>query len=180
MDSSRTAVMAVGVNLIAVWVVAAAGGRATPQVPPHAAARLTQEQAVDEARGTLRAATARLKAHRRQPPDLRSVARDPFQFGARRPDARAAAPAGPAAGAAGTSRPPALEPAAPEIVLQGLAEDHAGGTVVRTAILSAGGDLVLATLGMPVGSRYRVVAIGADHVELEDAAGGPRLTLWLR
>ena len=37
-----------------------------------------------------------------------------------------------------------------------------------TAILKADGELVLATVGMPVGGRFQVVAIAADRVELED------------
>ena len=51
-----------------------------------------------------------------------------------------------------------------------------GDTVVRTAILKAEGELVLATVGMPVGGRFQVVAIAADSVELEDLVDHSRRT----
>lgn len=179
METSRAAVMAIGANLIAVWIAAAAGGRAVPQVPAGSTPRLSQEQAVGQAQGSLAAATERLRMHSRQTTDVPAVTRDPFHFGGQRSAARQAA-AGPDAAAVTTARPPAAEPARPELVLQGMAEDQAGGAIVRTAILSAGGDLVLATLGTQIGGRYSVVAIDADSVELDDAAGGPRITLRLK
>jgi hypothetical protein len=41
--------------------------------------------------------------------------------------------------------------------------------VVRTAILSMGGELLLVKEGEQVGGRYRLATIDADAVELEDA-----------
>jgi hypothetical protein len=47
---------------------------------------------------------------------------------------------------------------------------------VRTAILKAGGELVLATVGMTIAGRFQVVAIAADSVEIEDLVDHTRLT----
>jgi hypothetical protein len=44
----------------------------------------------------------------------------------------------------------------------------------RTAILSVGGDLVLARNGETVAGRYRVVSVGEESVDLIDAVGNQR------
>ena len=64
----------------------------------------------------------------------------------------------------------------PEISLQGMAESGEGDALVRTAILRADGELVLATLGSRVGDRFEVVALTADSVELEDVVAHVRRT----
>jgi len=64
--------------------------------------------------------------------------------------------------------PPAVA-AAPRVTLLGVAEDTNGPSVVRTAILSMGGELLLVKEGEQVGGRYRLATIDADAVELEDA-----------
>ncbi|MCX6552673.1 MAG: hypothetical protein NTY02_17000, partial [Acidobacteria bacterium] len=74
----------------------------------------------------------------------------------------------------------ATQAAAPDIVLQGMAETRDGDDVQRTAIIRAGNDLVLATLGTAVGGRYRVAGLTADSVELDDVQGGPRRTVRLQ
>jgi hypothetical protein len=70
---------------------------------------------------------------------------------------------------------PAVEPE-PEIVLQGMAESGEGETFVRTAIVKAGGDLVLASIGTRIGERYEVVAISADSIDLQDTVAHVRRT----
>jgi hypothetical protein len=57
-----------------------------------------------------------------------------------------------------------------------MAESQDGDTVVRTAILKADGELVLATVGMAIGGRFQVAAIAADSVELEDLVDHSRRT----
>ena len=54
------------------------------------------------------------------------------------------------------------------------------GTPVRTAILSGLGDVFLVKAGEIVASRYEVVAVGADAVELRDLGTGRTLRLGLR
>ena len=176
MNASRAALMVVGVNLVAVWAAAAAGGRAAatePAAPPQAAA----VEAVSEARGSLLAAAERLEAHARRE-IAPAMVRDPFRFGigslpaARRaPDRTEAENRGDAAAAA--ANPVDAEP---DIVLQGMAETADGEALVRTAILRAGGELVLASLGTRIGGRYEVVALNAESVDLEDTATHVRRT----
>ncbi len=176
MNASRAALLVVGINLLAVWAAAAAGGRTAvtaPAAPPQVAA----DEAVGEARLSLLAAAERLEAHARRNLPA-AMGRDPFRFGGDlRPSARrapAGSQPGPAADAQASAEP-AVDPE-PDIGLQGMAESGEGEAIVRTAILSAGGELVLATLGMRVGNRYEVVALTADSVELEDVVGHVRRT----
>ena len=180
MNASRAALMVVGVNLVAVWAAAAAGSRTAATetaVPPQAIAA----EAVGEARASLLASAERLEAHARRNVRV-AAARNPFRFGAEaRPAAsraaerpRIEAPAGDA-----TVEEPRVEPE-PDIVLQGMAESEQDGALVRTAILRAGGDLVLASIGMRIGGRYDVVSLSADSVELEDTLSGERRTWRLK
>jgi hypothetical protein len=180
MNPSRAALIVVGVNLVAVWAAAAAGGRAVATEPaaPH---QVVADAAVGEASASLLAAAERLGAHARR--DVApAMVRDPFRFGAGlRPVARH--DVGPVEdGAPAESAAPAAPPAepGPDIVLQGMAESGDGDALVRTAILSARGELVLATLGARIADRYDVVAIAADSVELEDAVTRVRRTWRLR
>jgi hypothetical protein len=65
------------------------------------------------------------------------------------------------------------------LALIGIAESRRDEGVVRTAILSAFGELHLVTVGEAVTLRYRVTAVSADAVELADLTGGPPLRLVL-
>jgi len=178
MNASRTAAIVVGVNLIAVWVAAAAGGLVARPVPASVPAGVTEGHAVEEASSLLTAANGRLEAHARRHDMPVPVARDPFRFGG-----TAKLAARQAAASRGASRPAETEPGeaavqAPafDVVLQGMAEFQDGDAVVRTAILKADGELVLATVGMPIGGRFQVAAIAADSVELEDLIDHSRRT----
>jgi hypothetical protein len=168
MNASRAALMVVGVNLVAVWAAAAAGSHAAATSAAGAPAQFVADAAVSEASASLLAAAERLEAHarRRVAP---AMARDPFRFGAEAGPGAHARPAPAAVEPTAEPAPdvPPVEPE-PDIVLQGMAESGEGEAVVRTAILSAGGELVLATLGTQVAGRYEVVAITAVSVELED------------
>ena len=179
MDASRAAVVVVGVNLIAVWAAAAAGGRMGPPPGTIAAPRAAVDVAAGEARATLVAAAGRLEAHARSQRVTPPITRDPFQFGGRdsvaahrvRGGVPAASPSAvPEAAASPASR------AEPDVVLQGMAESQDGEAVVRTAVVRAGPDLVLATLGTRIGERYEVVALSSDSVELEDLVSHARRT----
>jgi len=180
MDASRAALLVVGINLLAVWAAAAAGGR-TAVTAPAAAPHVAADAAVGEARSSLLAAAERLEAHaqRNRPAPM---GRDPFRFGRELRPAARRAPEGRLPGKvadAPTPAAPAAEPE-PDIVLQGMAESGEGEAIVRTAILSAGGELVLASLGMRVGDRYDVVGLTADSVELEDVVGHVRRTVRMK
>ena len=168
MNASRAALMVVGVNLVAVWAAAAAGSHAAATGEAGAPAQFVADAAVSEASASLLAAAERLEAHarRRVAP---AMTRDPFRFGAQARPAMRSLPepvaVEPTAGP--VPEAPPLDPG-PDIVLQGMAESGEGDAVVRTAILSAGGELILATLGTRVAGHYVVVALTADSVELED------------
>jgi hypothetical protein len=63
-----------------------------------------------------------------------------------------------------------LPPPEPPLKLIGMASDDAGGTVVRTAVLSTSQGVALVGMGDAV-AGYRVTAIEPDAVELSDAEG---------
>ena len=180
MHASRAALIVVGLNLIAVWAAAAAGSRGAATdsgAPPQL---VIEADAAGEARASLLAAADRLEAHARRG-DLRpALIRDPFRFGA------SARPAGPRAPAEAAPEPAApVDPAPdavpePDISLQGMAESGEGDALVRTAILRADGELILASLGTRVGDRFEVVALSADSVELEDLVAHVRRTWRLK
>jgi hypothetical protein len=178
MNASRAAAIVVGVNLIAVWVAAAAGGLVAQPVPASVPAGVTPDQAVEEASSLLTAATGRLEAHARRREVAVPVARDPFRFGGTAKSAARQAPVVREAGRPAESEPGEVAAQAPafDVVLQGMAESLDGDTVVRTAILKADGELVLATVGMAIGGRFQVAAIAADSVELEDLVDHSRRT----
>ena len=176
MNASRAALMVVGVNLVAVWAAAAAGSR-TAVTEPAAPPQLVTEAAVGEASSSLLAAAERLEAHARRNVPA-SMTRDPFRFGAEsRPAGRRGPEAEPAGFTTGEveAEAPAVEPE-PDIALQGMAESADGETIVRTAILRAGGELVLASVGMRIADRYDIVALTAASVELEDSVTHTRRT----
>ena len=180
MNASRAALMVVGVNLVAVWAAAAAGSRiavAEPAAPPQVMA----DEAVGEARASLLAAAERLEAHARRNVTA-SMSRDPFRFGAESRPAGRRAPETPRSEFPAqelAAETPAVDPE-PDIVLQGMAESADGETIVRTAILRAGSELVLATVGTRVADRYDVVAVTAESVELEDTVTRVRRTWRLK
>jgi hypothetical protein len=163
------AALALG-GLAAFWIVNAG-------VPEPGQPLVTDERvavAEDPLVRDLLAQTARLRAHLESVPEAPAPARNPFEFGMR-----------PAPGRAGRQPSASPEPpgsrALPQVLLRlsGIAEHAGAGGPVRTAILRTPGDLVLARVGDEVLSRYRIVAIGADAVELADMATGLPVTLAL-
>jgi hypothetical protein len=56
--------------------------------------------------------------------------------------------------------------------LIGVAEDTASGGLIRTAIISAPGQVFVVKEGERVTSRYLVARVSADVVELEDLEHG--------
>jgi hypothetical protein len=183
MHASRAALIVVGLNLVAVWAAAAAGSRGVATEAPAPQQLVIEEDAVGEARASLLAAADRLAAHARRGEPRPALIRDPFRFGASaRPAGRRAAAAVVEAAPEAPARAEPKPEAAPEpdISLQGMAESGDGDALVRTAILRAGGELVLATVGSRVGDRFEVVALTADSVELEDLVAHVRRTWRLK
>lgn len=155
---------------MAAWLAAAAGTRTvTPpsnpqidQAPPLGVPPAIEEEA------------ERLRQFLDAPPHPRQTERNPFEFAPRAPrlDARVTT------AAIGTAQP--IVPPGPKLTLDGIAEDEAPNGPVRTAIISAAGQLFLVKEGGLVTPRYRVARIGADAVELEDLLDGTPLRIGLK
>jgi hypothetical protein len=109
----------------------------------------------------------------------REPARNPFRFKPRAaplvPPVMQAEPA-----AAVDEAPMAPPPPALRMTLAGIAESVVEGQTVRTAIISAAGDVWLVKAGDPVGSHFTVGRVGADFVELVPIEAGAPLRLALK
>jgi hypothetical protein len=156
----RTAtIVVVGAALLA-WLAGAATSTRPVTAPPIV------ERTTIEVRGDqLAVEIARLHERLRPSATPRQPGRNLFSFEApavRVPPPIVAAPAPTLADAA------AAVPALPPLKLAGIAEDEGPEGAVRTAIISAPGQLFLVKEGEMVTSRYRVTAISADVVELVD------------
>ena len=73
-----------------------------------------------------------------------------------------------------------ITPAGPALKLAGIAENATADGLVRTAIVSAPGELYLVKVGDKVATRYRVERIGVDAVELQDGLTGQPVRIGLR
>ncbi len=78
------------------------------------------------------------------------------------------------------SEPVVARPPPPVMKLAGVAEDATPSGVVRTAIISAFGQLFLVKEGDLVTDRYRVAKISPDVVELSDLTEGTSLRYALK
>jgi hypothetical protein len=172
MHVKRTATLAVVGLPVTAWLYAAATS-APRREPIVSIERVSPLEARSE---RLAAEIARL--HERLRPDAtpQQPGRNLFSF-----TGRAAAP------------PPATpRPALSEAVLQvpiappppfkliGVAEDAGPDGPVRTAIIAAPGQVLLVKEGDTVATRYRVVKISAEVVELSEPGDVPPLRLSLR
>ena len=119
----------------------------------------------------------RLRARLRAPITPASPARNLFAFQRQRDAPAASAPSLP------LTLPPApamtLPARTPTLALVGLAEDRGPGGPVRTAILSAAGQLYFARVGDIV-AGYRVATIDAGSLELVAADDGAAVVLTLK
>jgi hypothetical protein len=160
-----------GIALVGVWWV----GAAPPQSEPVPTARTTAPPPPVERLATeMQLRTDGLRDHGRLAP-IPTGSRNPFRFaGEPPPSARLRAPKP-------TPAPVVpVTPPEPELRLIGVAENQAGDAIERTAIISGLGQLFLVKPGESVTSRYTVVAIGADAVELRDTETGQPRRIGLR
>jgi hypothetical protein len=163
MSLKRTTIVIAGVVALAAWFAAAmTPGR--PLVPSAAIAPAP----VDATGAALASEIARLRARLRPDPAPRDPVRNPFAFRSTPPPAI-------------VDRLPARQPEATieahsvednartQLTLAGVAEDTASDGIVRTAIITGGGQLFLVKEGETVTDRsvaYKVTRIFADSVEL--------------
>jgi hypothetical protein len=161
MNLKRTATIGVVGGALAAWLASAAtSNRPVPRpiVIPTPPIDLRGAELADE--------IARLRERLRPTSTPSQPGRNLFTFRA----ARARAAAAPLA----TAAPAALtevampRPSLPPLKLAGIAEDSGPEGPIRTAIISADGQLFMAKEGDAVTSRYRVAKISADVVELTD------------
>ena len=123
---------------------------------------------------TVQSQAAQLRQRLAAAPTLQPPIRNPFTFAAREPGALPAGAVRPRTLAAPVvADPPLPEPA---LVLLGVAEQ--GST--RTAMVGFGDELLMATEGQTLASRYRVAKVGADAIELVDLGTGATRRLFLR
>jgi hypothetical protein len=172
MNLKRTATIVVAGGVLAVWLAAAA----TSTNRDSGEALVLKPSPIDGRGAALASEVSRL--HERLRPSARppQSSRDLFSFVSSK--ARPAEPV--RIPQAALTEAPVRQPAAPAIRLSGIAEDATPEGVVRTAILSASGQLFLAKEGESVTERYRVAKISSDVVELTDLAERITLRLALR
>jgi hypothetical protein len=169
MTPTRVAARIAGGALLAAWLAAAASVPA-PSVPAAPATAPTTS-AGDFTAIDIR--TDDLRARLESKPLLRPSSRNPFKFAVRRPVTPVRAPAL-------STAAPAAPSGLPPLTLAGIAEQETTSGTVRTAVISAFGELFLVREGEGVRDRYRVSRIGADAVELRDGATGATIQLGLR
>jgi hypothetical protein len=167
--SSTTAVVtALTVVSATILALSLAGRSAEPPLPANVGPSRVEPLAPTS--------SDRLRSRLDAMPQLQPAVRNPFRFVPRAPTPPAAAPARPL----GDLFKAVQETQAPQIELIGIAEDGAGDALVRTAIMSSAGDVLLVKEGEAVGSRYRVARIASDAAELTDTTTGLVLRLTLK
>ncbi len=174
---TQAELLVLAVLLVVAWRVARPGDRATA---PHAAGASASSATTGASHGEGLAARTRTLHTRLAPqPPRGPTARNPFRF---RQSGASSATAGAgmaaAAQAARAAGPPV--PARPEMALEGIAEDAGNGHPDRTAVISVLGQLVFAHEGDRVLSRFLVVRIAADAVQLRDEQRGELFSLALK
>jgi hypothetical protein len=169
------ALLLLGLAVLAVvWVSSAtAPGRQTVITPTPARTAASADEGDPFG---LFEATARLQTRLDSAGPMPEPARNPFRFGdppvARAPVARPAPVL--------TLPPVPAVPPPPALTLSGIAERTRDGQSVRTAIIVAPDKLYFVAAGDRVTSRYEVVAVGTDAVELTDLLDLTTLRLALR
>lgn len=172
MDLKRAATIVVVGVVLGIWLAAAAtsGGRR------NAAVADLRVPTVDVRGATLSGEITRLN-ERLRPTTSPHGNRNLFQFAGARPRSTAVVVAPKPALSEAAAAP---APLPPMIKLVGIAEDEGPNGPVRTAILSDAGKLLFVKEGETATSRYRVVKIAEDVVELADTLAGSTIRLPLR
>ncbi|HET7619260.1 MAG TPA: hypothetical protein VFK20_12185 [Vicinamibacterales bacterium] len=178
MTNTRAAAWIGGGVLLVAWFAAAVGAPRPATVPPRDPQPASQaSDQLTAIAADVHAQAERLRERLARAPVPQTPLRNPFAFDVPRPELP---PPGMIAAAAAPEPAPS-EPPVPMLSLIGVAEDATPGGPRRTAIIAGEADaLFIVGEGQAVGSRYRVTAIGADAVELEDRLTGGRRRLALR
>ena len=175
MTTSRAVTYGCLACLLAAWLASAAS--TTFQAPPREPERISAASPTDALAAEVQAHAARLRRRLASAPTPQAPHRNPFVFAERQPIARPPI--------VRRVRPAAIPepdtPSEPALSLIGIAEDQGAAGPTRTAIIADESDAVLmVTVGQTVLGRYRVQAIGADAVELQDLGTHATRRLGLR
>jgi hypothetical protein len=160
--------------LLAAWLIAVNNRFVAPPAatqPPGGAAYLDQQ-----ADAGLPEHAEALRAFLASPRLLAPVRRNPFGF---QGSSSAAGEADGRRSAAGRAATVSALPR-PEMELEGIAEETGNGHPLRTAVIAAAGELIFAKEGDRVLSRFLVVRITEDAVQLRDDEGGGTFSLVLK
>jgi hypothetical protein len=168
MKASRLAAWMVCAAVGGAWLASAAGVTRSPRISPERP-RSGEDIRLDALAADVQAQAGRLRERLSNAPSPSAAQRNPFSFGMRpRPKAREAL-----ATAAPPVPPPPPEILEPSLTLIGIAETRTPDGVVRSAMITGGReDLMMVTAGQRLLSRYDVIAVGADAVELKDLETG--------
>ena len=179
MKASRLAAWMVCAAVGGAWLASAAGVSRSPRLPPETT-RTGHDIRLDALASDVQAQAGRLRDRLSNAPSPAVAQRNPFSFGVRpQPKVRSARITG--VTAAPVLTPPAPEVLEPSLTLIGIAETGSPEGVVRTAMITGGrDDLMMVTAGQRLLSRYDVVAVGVDAVELKDLETGLTRRLILR
>jgi hypothetical protein len=173
MDVKRLALVAAAGGSLAVWFAAAATSSHRGAVDVPAAT----SGPVDLQGEALAEEIARLH-DRLRPTAAPRLDRNLFRFSEAGRPAASSVRARPAPARLEAAEPP--DRPLPALKLIGIAENDGPDGVVRTAIISRPGELLFAKEGDPATTRYRVVRIAGDVVELADTIDGSLLRLALQ
>ena len=181
MTSSRAAWYLGGAAVLAGWLAAGAnqdGLRRAREAIDGARARETADVArAEQLVDAIEAQAARLQARLAAAPEPARSGRNPFAFRVRRVES----PPPRSVRAADVDDIPAVPAPDPiPLTLSGVAEDAGPDGTIRTAILSGLGDVFHARVGDTIASRYQVMAIGAEAVDVNDLNTGRTIRLGLR
>lgn len=177
MNPSRLAVWLIGAAVCGAWFASAAGitrqARIT-RVPP----RPPEAVQLDALATEVQSQAERLRQKLATAPAPNPRSRNPFTFDSAPNRVRTPAPRPQPAPEA---EPVTAEVREPSIELIGIAETKKGEELVRTAMLTAEFiDLIMVTAGQQILSRYEVISVTADAVELKDLETGATRRLILR
>ena len=173
MNLTRVAAWSCGAALVAVWLAAAAGTRQDPSAPTGAAPA-PLPAAVDPVADAT-AQSARVRQYVQEAPSPHRSSRNLFTFVTPHPVRDEPRPA------SSPTPPEVAPPPTPELRLSviGIATEQTPDGLVRTAILSEPGRLLLVKAGDAVTPDIRVVLVEAGAVVLEDVTTGLPLRLEL-
>lgn len=173
MNLKRTATIGAVGGALAAWLAAAA----TSGVRDVAVPRMVTITPIETRGAELSNEIARLHDRLRPTSAPRQPARNLFQFTSAKPRPAVPVTTTPALTEASLAAVPV---ALPPLKLSGIAEDPGADGPIRTAIISGQGQLFLVKEGEMVTTRYRVVKISADGVELLEVGTNTPLRLVMK